>query len=69
MGERKKNYSKKRIFLGNQCTKNVKTFSRHRTEENRARENNESHQSSSIEKLKIPPTLAAADLSEMIIIY
>ena len=62
--KRKRNYhSKKRIFPGNQYTKNVKTFSRDRTEENSASENNE-NQSPSIKKLKIPPSLAAADLSD-----
>ena len=62
--KRKKNYhSKKRIFSGNQYTKNVKTFSRDRTEENSASENNE-NQSPSIKKVKIPPSLAAADLSD-----
>ena len=64
MGKKEKNYhSKKRIFSGNQYTKNVKTFSRDRTEENSASENNE-NQSPSIKKLKIPPSLAAADLSD-----
>ena len=62
MGERKTNYhSKKRIFLGNQYTKKVKTFNR--TEENSASKNNENH-SSSIKKLKNPPSLAATDLSD-----
>ena len=62
MGERKTNYhSKKRTFFGNQYTKKVKTFNR--TEENNASKNNENH-SSSIKKLKIPPSLAATDLSD-----
>ena len=64
MGKRESNYhSKKRIFLGNQYTKKVKTFSRDRTEENSASRNNE-NQSSSIKKMKIPPSLAATDLSD-----
>ena len=64
MGKKqKKNYSKKRSFLGNQYIKKVKTFSRDRTEENSASKNNE-NQSSSIKKLKIPPSLAATDLSD-----
>ena len=50
--------------MGNQYTKNVNTFSRDRTEENSASENNGNHQSSSIKKLKTPPSLAAADLSD-----
>ena len=62
MGKRKTNYhSKKRIFLGNQYTKKV-TFNR--TEENSASKNNENHLSSSIKKLKIPPSLAVTDLSD-----
>ena len=62
MGERKTNYhSKKRTFFGNQYTKKVKTFNR--TEENNASKNNENH-SSSIKKLKIPPSLAGTDLSD-----
>ena len=63
MGKKqKKNYSKKRSFLGNQYIKKVKTFSRDRTEENSASKNNE-NQSSSIKKLKVPRSLAATDLS------
>ena len=49
--------------MGNQYTKKVKTFGRDRTEENSASKNNE-NQSSSIKKLKIPPSLAATDLSD-----
>ena len=62
MGKGKTNYhSKKKIFLGNQCTKKVKTLNR--TKENSASKNNENH-SSSIKKLKIRPSLAATDLSD-----
>ena len=46
MGKRKTNYhSKKIIFLGNQYTKKVMTFSRDRTEENSASKNNENQSS------------------------
>ena len=63
MGKRKINYHSKKInFLGNQYTKKVKTFSR--TQEYSASKNNENHHSSSIKKLKIPPSLAATDLSD-----
>ena len=63
MGKRKTNYhSKKRIFLGHQYIKKVKTFNR--TEKNSASKNNENHSSSSIKKLKIPPSLAVIDLSD-----
>ena len=47
--------------MGNQYTKKVKTLNR--TEENSASKNNENH-SSSIKKLKIPPSLGATDLSD-----
>ena len=47
--------------MGTQYTKKAKAFNR--TEENSASKNNENH-SSSIKKLKIPPSLAGTDLSD-----